>query len=164
MPRIISRTISIVGYKYERRFQRLVNDLINYINSIKDKENRLEQIDMARIFAGLRFNAKLIDELLLGGDMLEESVIVQDLLKRGRKEGLKEGLEKGREKGREEGLLAGERLVVRRLISHRFGRLSVKTKEQIGRLSRKQIEKLSATLFDLKEKSELFAWLEKHSR
>gem|GEM_PF-6893727 len=30
MPRIISPTISIVGYKYERRFQRLVDDLINY--------------------------------------------------------------------------------------------------------------------------------------
>ena len=30
MPRIISRTISIVGYKYERPFQRLFDDLINY--------------------------------------------------------------------------------------------------------------------------------------
>ncbi len=30
MPRIISLTISIVGYKYERRFQRLIDDLINY--------------------------------------------------------------------------------------------------------------------------------------
>ncbi len=30
MPRILSRTISIVGYKYERRFQRLIDDLINY--------------------------------------------------------------------------------------------------------------------------------------
>gem|GEM_PF-3855701 len=33
MPRIISLTISIVGYKYERPFQRLVDDLINYIES-----------------------------------------------------------------------------------------------------------------------------------
>gem|GEM_PF-493550 len=30
MPRIISRTISIAGYKYEHRFQPLVDDLINY--------------------------------------------------------------------------------------------------------------------------------------
>jgi len=30
MPRIISRAISIAGYKYEHPFQRLVDDLINY--------------------------------------------------------------------------------------------------------------------------------------
>ena len=31
MPRIISPAISIVGYKYERRFQRMVDDIINYL-------------------------------------------------------------------------------------------------------------------------------------
>jgi len=30
MPRILSPTISIVGYKYEHPFQPLVDDLINY--------------------------------------------------------------------------------------------------------------------------------------
>jgi len=30
MPRIISRTISIVSYKYEHHFQPMVDDLINY--------------------------------------------------------------------------------------------------------------------------------------
>jgi len=96
--------------------------------------------------------------------MLEESVIVQDLLKRGRKQGLKECLKECLEKGREEGLLEGERLLLTRQLTHRFGRLSAKTKEQIEKLSRKQIENLSAALLDFKEKSELNAWLEKYSR
>gem|GEM_PF-5530090 len=30
MPRILSHAISIVGYKYEHPFQRLIDDLINY--------------------------------------------------------------------------------------------------------------------------------------
>ncbi len=32
MPRILSPAISIVGYKYEHPFQRLIDDLINYEN------------------------------------------------------------------------------------------------------------------------------------
>ncbi|GEM_PF-4673538 len=42
MPRIISRTISIVGYKYECPFQRMVDDIINYY--LAKKEFYVEEI------------------------------------------------------------------------------------------------------------------------
>lgn len=160
----------------KKQNEALLIKVANRINGIEDENERREQMNMAQMFAGLRFNPKMIYELLRGVDMLEESLVVQDWLKRGRKEGLKEGLEKGREKGREEGreqgreegreegLLQGERLLITRLLTKRFGRLSAKTKEQLENLSLKKIEKLSEALLDFKEKSELNVWLEKHSR
>lgn len=128
-------------------------------DEIEDKEERNELIDMARVFAGLRFPRKMIYELLRGEDMLEESVIVQDWLKRGRKEGKREGIEEGIQKG-----LQHERQLVIRQLTRLLGRLSAKAKKQVESLSQKQLEDLGEALLFFKEKADLNEWLEKHSR
>lgn len=133
----------------------LLREVAEKINEVEDKEERREMIDMARVFAGLRLNPKIVYELLRGEDMLEESSIVQDWLKRGRKEGLEKGLEKGVEKG--------ERFLVLRQLSYRFGKLSESTKSKIENLSLNQIEKLGEALLDFKEKSDLTKWLKENS-
>jgi len=136
--------------------ENLLREVAERINEVEDKEERSEMIDMARVFAGLRLNPKIVYELLRGENMLEESSVVQGWLRRGRKEGLEKGLEKGKEEG--------ERLAVVKLLTKRFGKLSISTKNKIENLSLKQIDNLIDSLLDFKEKTDLTKWLREQSR
>ena len=143
--------------------ENLLREVAEKINAIEDKEERNELIDMARVFAGLRFPRKMIYELLRGEDMLEESVIVQDWLKRGRREGKREGIEEGKREGIEEGLQHERHLVIRQL-TRLLGKLSVRMQRKVETLSQKQLEDLGEALLFFKAKSDLNDWLEKNCR
>ncbi len=147
--------------------EKLLKEIAQKINELEDRNERREQIRLAQVFAGLRYSGEMIYQIMSGGDMLEESVIVQDWIQRGVqkgiKQGLEEGLEKGREEGLEQGLEQGERKLMTRLITRRFGRLSATVRNQLESLPLRKIEKLSDALPEFKNKEELIAWLNKHS-
>lgn len=128
-----------------------LKEVASKINEIEDSEERGEILDMAKVFAGLRFPVKMIYEFMRGEGMLEESSVVQDWLRRGRREGLQEG--------RKEGLQEGEKQLVIRQLTKRFGNLSDRTIKRIENLSLAQIEMLGDALLDFKEKSEITKWL-----
>lgn len=141
-----------------------MKEIAQKINELEDRNERREQIRLAQVFAGLRYSGEMIYQIMSGGDMLEESVIVQDWIQRGVQKGIKQGLEEGLEKGREEGLEQGERKLMTRLITRRFGRLSATVRNQLESLPLRKIEKLSDALPEFKNKEELLDWLNKHSR
>jgi predicted transposase/invertase (TIGR01784 family) len=135
--------------------KKLLKDVADKIIKIKNKNERREQLNIAQMFAGLRFSGKLIYEALRGGDMLEESVIVQDWMQRGLQKGLQQGLQQG---------LQREKRLVMKQLERRFGKLSQKRRKQVKDLSIEEIEMLGETIFDLEDKAELTKWLDKHSR
>ncbi len=79
--------------------------------------------------------------------MLEESVVYQDILQKGRRRGLREGLRKCVEQG--------ERKAAPRILERRFGKLSQTVRRQIDRLMGEQLEALCEGLLDFQTKSDL---------
>ena len=103
------------------------------IKAIDDKQNLTECFDLVRkigiedevlkadiyvctgILAGLRYPKELIKSLMKVENM-EESVIYQDILNKGKEKGREEGIETGREEGMEESII--------QILSKRFGNIS----------------------------------------
>ncbi len=76
--------------------------------------------------------------------MLEESVVYQDVLQ--------QGVRRGERKGQIRTLLD--------ITAFRFGKISPTHKKQIETLSPKQLQELSHALFEVRDKTELIAWVE----
>ncbi len=83
--------------------------------------------------------------------MLEESVIYQDILRKGRKQGKQSGLQEGESKF---ALL---------VLEERFGKLAPKLRKQIEHLPAPRLEALGKALVYFKEPEELTAWLQKNT-
>ena len=109
------------------------------INEIESPAQRRETLYWSRMLAGLRYDKNLIGNILKESDMLEESVIYQDILEK------------------------GEKKLIRRLLERRFGKLSKVTLKNIERLMAEQIEALADALLDFKTKDDLTRWFGKHA-
>ena len=99
----------------------------------------------ARVLAGLRYLDDLVYQILRGGDMLEESSVYQDILR----------------KGIQQGMRKGERHLVIRLLELRLGKLSAKDRSQIEELSTEEVERLAEALLDFSSQADLNEWLTK---
>ncbi len=135
--------------------EKLLKAVARKLKIIKNHTERQVLTNITQVFAGLRYSSEMIYQILRGGNMLEESVIVQDWIQRGIRQGLEQGLEQG---------LKHEREFVLRLLNLRVGKLSIKTKRQVECLSRLQVEQLGEALLNFKDKPDLTAWLEKYAR
>ena len=80
--------------------------------------------------AGLRYDKGLITTILKESDMLEESVIYQDIFRKGKQRGVREGAEQEARK------------VAMRLLERRFGKLSRTAQREIGQLGVERLEAL----------------------
>ncbi|MGH9799966.1 MAG: DUF4351 domain-containing protein, partial [Blastocatellia bacterium] len=69
-----------------------------------------------------------------------------------------QGVQVGREEGREEALMA----MVSRLLSRKFGELSLRVQAQIKRLSATQLEELGEALLDFEQLKDAREWLNDH--
>ncbi len=76
---------------------------------------------------------------------------VQQGMRQGVQQGIRQGMEKGMEKGRQE----GERLILLRMIGHRFGQVSPAVRKQIDALPVTGVEKLALRLFEASSLDEL---------
>ena len=90
--------------------------------------------------------------------MLEESVIYQDIFKKGQKRGRQEGVQEGLEQG-----LERERKLVARQLERLLGKLSLSSRRRIAKLNIAQVEALGEALLGFKSEQELNAWLREHS-
>lgn len=131
--------------------ERLLQEVAQGIAQIKVRKRQAEATNWARMLAGLRYNRKLISSILKESDMLEESVIYQDILRKGRKQGLQQGVEQG------------ERKLTLRLLERRFGKLSRPVQQKIERLVVEQVEALGEALLDFQSKEDLTRWLKQHA-
>lgn len=122
--------------------------------AIEDFPERVAQSDIAAstaILAGLILEQQVIRRVLRR-DIMQESVIYQDILTEGLEKGRAEGLEEGRKE-------ASLNLVLRQLNRQLQNALLEPLQVQITRLSLAQLEQLSEALLDFKTIADLEAWL-----
>jgi predicted transposase YdaD len=127
--------------------EKLLGAVAAGINRIKSRERRREALNWSRMLAGLRYDKSLIYQILKESDMLEESVVYQDIL----------------QKGEQRGVQKGERKLVMLLLGERFGKLSPKIHKQIERLPAEWIEELGKALLGFQSKQDLTRWLRQHA-
>ncbi len=125
-----------------------------------DIAERREKTAMTRVLAGLRFPLKLVSEILLETEMLEESVVYQDILQRGVQRGVQQGVQQGLEQGERR----GEQKIILQQLSYRFGRVDKRLEQRIGKLSTERIEELGRMLFELRDLDDLRNWLKTRAR
>ena len=148
----------------------LLRQVATEIDSIDDRRTQSNVAASAAILAGLVLDKGLIQQILRR-EMMQESVIYQDIKaegwqegrQEGRQEGLQEGLQEGRQEGLQEGRQEGRRqealALVLRLLSRRVGVLPEATRSAVVTLSLAQIESLGEALLEFTDRSDLQTWL-----
>jgi predicted transposase YdaD len=123
------------------------------VGKIQDTDLRQEIAACTQILAGLRFDKQLISTMFRE-EIMQESVVYQDILQKGIAQGLEQGLEQGEKQG--------EVAVILRQL-HRFcGSLNLEIKSRIQSLSKLQLEELSEALLDFTNLADLQQWLDSH--
>ena len=115
----------------------LLRTVANELLKVEDATQRNELFGMSRMLAGLVYAKDIVYEILRGSNMLEESVVYQDVLQ--------QGVRRGRRAGKAESLLE--------LIALRFGRVSPKQKKQIENLSLQQIKELFRAVVSFRDRA-----------
>ncbi|WP_414579720.1 Rpn family recombination-promoting nuclease/putative transposase [Anabaena sp. CCY 9402-a] len=125
--------------------QVLLSQIAQEIAKIPDIETRRNTAAYTEILAGLKFDKDLIRQLL-SEDIMQESVIYQDILQKGEKKGeQKEALR-----------------FLNRQLNRRFGEIDSSIIERIQVLSTEQLEVLGEAFLDFVNVSDLVAWLEQN--
>ncbi|MEO3704590.1 DUF4351 domain-containing protein [Trichormus azollae] len=91
---------------------------------------------------------------------MQESVIYQDILQKGKWEGKQEGLQIGKQEGKQERKQEREVLLILRLLSRRFGAVEPEIEERINQLSKTQLESLAEALLDFSSQADVIRRLE----
>ncbi|AFY48878.1 hypothetical protein Nos7524_3075 [Nostoc sp. PCC 7524] len=121
--------------------QVLLSQVAQEIAKIPDIETRRNTAAYTEILAGLKFEKDLIHQLL-SEDIMQESVIYQDILHKGEQ---KEALR-----------------FLQRQLTRRFGEIDSSIIEQMRVLSTEQLEVLGEEFLDFVNVSDLVAWLEQN--
>ncbi|MDB9452955.1 Rpn family recombination-promoting nuclease/putative transposase [Dolichospermum circinale CS-534/05] len=122
--------------------QGLLSQIANNVAKIADRETKQDIAAYTEILAGLRFEKDFIRQLL-SEDIMQESVIYQDIL----------------QKGERIGEQRGEVKFCLRLLNQRFGELDSLIVERVKGLPVEQLENLGAALFNISEVADLVTWL-----
>lgn len=129
----------------------LLNRVAREVGNIEDREQQQEISACTQVLAGLRFNKASIANFFRE-EIMQESVIYQDILQKGRQQGLEQGLEQGK---KQEAIA-----MIMRPLTRRFGTLEADVQERISSLTTVQLEDLNEALFDFSDVADLVAWLE----
>ncbi|MCC5604925.1 Rpn family recombination-promoting nuclease/putative transposase [Nostoc favosum] len=119
--------------------QRLLSQVAQSVARISDRETRQNIAAYTEILAGLKFEKDLIQQFL-GEEIMQESVIYQDIL----------------QKGKQQEAVS----FCLRLLNQRFGELNSFIIERVQVLSVEKLEALGAALFNILEVSDLVTWLD----
>jgi predicted transposase YdaD len=122
--------------------QTLLSQVAEEVAKISDRETRKNTAAYTEILAGLRFEKNLIRQLL-SEDIMQESVIYQDILQKGEQ---KEAFR-----------------FLNRQLNRRFGEIDSSIIERIRVLSTEQLETLGEEFLSFSSVSDLVAWLEQNA-
>ncbi len=139
--------------------KKLLSEVADEINRIKSRERRRDLLNWSRVLSGLRYDKSLIYQILKESDMLEESVVYQDIFQKGEQRGVQQGLQQGLQQGMEQ----GEKRVALRQLERKFGQISRTARQQIEKLVAEQLEALCDALLDFQTKEDLTRWLKQHA-
>ncbi|WP_100903278.1 DUF4351 domain-containing protein [Nostoc flagelliforme] len=123
--------------------QRLLSQVAQSVARISDRNTRQDIAAYAEILAGLKFEKELIRQFL-SEDVMQESVIYQDILQKGQQQGQQ---------------LEAFRFLMRQL-NRRFGEIDASIIERIRGLSTEQLEVLGEEFMDFTTISDLLTLLE----
>lgn len=126
--------------------QGLLSQVSQNVAKIADRETKQDIAAYTEILAGLRFEKDFIRQLL-SEDIMQESVIYQDIF------------QKGERKGEQKGEQKGELKFCLFLLNQRFGELDSLIVEKVKGLPVEQLENLGAALFNISEVADLVTWL-----
>lgn len=129
----------------------LLSQVAGELAKIESREQRQEIAACTQLLAGLRFNKDLLANVFRE-EIMQESVIYQDILQKGVAQGLEQGLEQGK---KQEAIA-----MIMRPLNRRFGTIEPEVMERIRALSTSQLEDLNEALFDFSEVSDLVTWLQ----
>ncbi len=113
----------------------LLSQVAQNIAKIPDRDERQNIAGCTEIFAGLRFEKDLIRQFLRE-DIMQESVIYQDILQK------------------------GEFNFFYRQLNRRFGEIDISIIERVRELSTEQLEALGEAFLDFSSVEDLVAWLD----
>ncbi|ALB40240.1 hypothetical protein AA650_06945 [Anabaena sp. WA102] len=130
--------------------QSLLSQIANNVAKIADRETKQNIAAYTEILAGLRFEKDFIRQLL-SEDIMQESVIYQDILQKGERI--------GEQRGEQRGELKGELKFCLFLLNQRFGEIDSLIVEKVKGLPVEQLENLGAALFNISEVADLVTWL-----
>ncbi|MGJ5629232.1 Rpn family recombination-promoting nuclease/putative transposase [Nostoc sp. CALU 1950] len=126
--------------------QALLSQVAEEIAKIPDIETRQNTAAYTEILAGLKFEKDFIRQLFRE-EIMQESVIYQDIL------------QKGEQKGEQKEALK----YTLRLLNKRFGEIDSLIIERLQVLSTEQLEGLGEEFLDFSNVSDLVAWLEQNT-
>ncbi|BAY26969.1 hypothetical protein NIES2100_67890 [Calothrix sp. NIES-2100] len=123
----------------------LLSQVSQEVARIADRETRQNTAAYTEILAGLRFEKDLIRQLL-SEDLMQESVIYQDIL------------HKGEERGEQKEAFR----FLNRQLNRRFGEIDSSIIDRVRVLSTEQLEVLGEEFLSFSDVSDLVAWLERN--
>ena len=126
--------------------QSLLSQIANNVAKIADRETKQDIAAYTEILAGLRFEKDFIRQLL-SEDIMQESVIYQDIF------------QKGERIGEQKGEQRGEIKFCLFLLNQRCGEIDSLIVEKVKGLPVEQLENLGAALFNISEVADLVTWL-----
>lgn len=121
--------------------QTLLSQVAGEVVKISDREIRKNTAAYTEILAGLRFDKSLIRQLL-SEDIMQESVIYQDILQKGEQK--------------------GEFRFLNRMLNRRFGEIDPSIIERIRLLSTEELEMLGEEFLTFSNVSDVVAWIEEN--
>lgn len=123
----------------------LLEQVAAQVDMIEESDKRTNISACIQVLAGLRFDKDLIQQLFRE-EIMQESVIYQDIL------------QKGEQRGRQQ----GEATLVLRLLNRRVGVIDSDVEQRINGLSTNQLENLAEALLDFSTQADLISWLDSH--
>ena len=136
----------------------LLEQVAQRVDIIEEPAQQKNISAAAEILAGLRFDKTIIQQLFRE-ELMQESVIYQDILQKGEIRGEL----RGEIRGEKRGLERGKRSLISTILTCRFGTLPDKYGEQIQNLSISQIEELARAQLDFSTVEDLGNWLDRQS-
>jgi predicted transposase YdaD len=124
----------------------LLSQVATVVATIVDRETRQNTAAYTEILAGLRFEKDLIRQLL-SEDIMQESVIYQDIL------------QKGQEQGKQQEACS----LCISLLSERFGEIDESISQKVQALQTDKLEALCRALLRMSGINDLVAWFEQNA-
>jgi len=123
-----------------------------------DREKVIEFIEMVLVYKFPQMSREEVEAMFTLGD-LKQTRVYQEALQEGERRGEKIGEQRGKQSGQILGLKQGLKQAVMRLLTRKFGKVTVKMVKRLDKLSAEQLEDLAEAVFDFEKVADLDLWL-----
>jgi len=123
-----------------------------------NRERMIEFIETVLLYKFPQMSREEVEAMFTLSD-LKKTRVYRDALKEGERLGKLEGKLEGEKIGTQLGQVLGLRKVAVRLLTRKFGKVSLKTVKRLEKLSAEQLEELAEAVFDFEKVADLDLWL-----